>query len=132
MIRFSKDYSKLKNPVFTTIRKNTSHYRIGSVHAIKTPSNSFVAKITDSIPLRKTNITEDLAESDADCSREELIGMLEKWYGKEFNDFVLLTLAKAKEELMKTPKIDAILVADKYLSASQRRRLKAQWEKRYE
>ena len=44
--------------------------------------------------MAKKDITEELAQSDADCSREELIAMLEGWYGKEFDNFVLLTFEK--------------------------------------
>lgn len=46
--------------------------------------------------MEKAHISEQLAQNDADCSKEELIAMLEKWYGKKFDDFVLLTLEKVK------------------------------------
>ena len=47
--------------------------------------------------MSKANITERHALSDADCSRAELIAMLERWYGKEFDDFVLLTMQKESQ-----------------------------------
>jgi len=34
---------------------------------------------------------------DADCSKAELVAMLEKWYGKDFDDFLLLTFLKERK-----------------------------------
>lgn len=96
-MRFSKDYSKLDNPIFTTIRKNTKHYRLGAGTEgckIQTPTRQFKAYLIEIKTLKKKQITEKLAHSDADCSKTELIAMLEKWYGKKFDDFLLLTLKK--------------------------------------
>ena len=95
-MKFSKDYSKLDKPIFTTIRKNTRYNRVlgntGSSVLIMTPTRQFWAYIIAKNKIKKSQITEKLAHSDADCSKAELIAMLEKWYGKEFDDFVLLTL----------------------------------------
>ena len=44
--------------------------------------------------MAKNEITDSLARYDADCSKAELIAMLEKWYGKDYDDFLLLTLKR--------------------------------------
>jgi hypothetical protein len=35
-----------------------------------------------------------MAQRDADCSANELIEKLEAWYGKTYNDFILITFMK--------------------------------------
>ena len=46
-------------------------------------------------PIKKEDITDFIALYDADCSHKwELIEMLDKWYGREFNDFVIITLER--------------------------------------
>lgn len=92
-MKFSRDYSKLDNPTFTTIRKYPG-YMIGQIIPINTPTRKFMARVKDANWINKALITEKLARSDADCSKKELIAMLEKWYGKKFDDFVLLTLER--------------------------------------
>ena len=91
MLRFSREYTKLKQPIFTTIRKNTGHYKEGYTYRVKTPTESYTARCIGSTPIKKVDITESLARFDADCFRYELISMLEGWYGLDFNDLVLLT-----------------------------------------
>ena len=95
-MRFSKDYSKLERDVFTTIRKcrKSQGYIFGNVWIIKTPTRQFKAELIGVQKISKDMITEELARHDADCSRDELIAMLEGWYGKSFDDFVLLTLER--------------------------------------
>ena len=97
-MRFSKDYSKLSSRIFTTIRKNTRYSRIlgnsGNSINIKTPTKEFRAYVIAKNKIKKKQFTEKLARSDADCSKAELIAMLEKWYGKEFDDFLLITFMK--------------------------------------
>lgn len=92
-MRFSKSYSKLKRDEFTTIRKDTGYYYPGKKVKV-TLIESFSAKVVNVKPISKSNITENLAQSDADCSRQELIAMLEKWYGKKCDNYVLITLRK--------------------------------------
>ena len=93
-MKFSKDWIKLDNLTFTTIRKNTKFYTFGKKYLIKTPSKEFFVKLIGVRLLKKENITDQIAWIDASCRKEELIAMLEKWYGKKFDDFVLLTLKK--------------------------------------
>lgn len=96
-MKFTKDYSKLDRRIFTTIRKNSSYYMCGMILTIKTPTKEFKARITMSETISKNEITTSLARFDADCSKAKLIAMLEKWYGKDFDDFILLTLQKEKK-----------------------------------
>ena len=102
-MKFSKDYSKLDQRIFTTIRKNTRHNRsilLGEGTKgllMKTPTQEFRAYLIKLERLRKKNITERLARSDADCTKAELVAMLEKWYGKDFDDFLLLTFMKEQK-----------------------------------
>ncbi len=97
-MKFSKDYSKLDSRIFTTIRKNTRYNRVlgntGSSILIMTPTKQFWAYIIAKNKIKKKQFTEKLARTDADCSKAELIAMLEKWYGKEFDDFLLITFMK--------------------------------------
>jgi len=92
MIRFSKNWEKLGWIVFTTIRKNTGSKKIGQVHTIKTPNEIFKAKVIGLYPIKKAEITNDLASVDANMNRIDLVSMLEKWYGRDFDDFILITL----------------------------------------
>ena len=91
-MKFSKDYEKLGWVVFTTIRKNTENYKLGHIYTIKTPQYSFKAKVIGLLPIKKKDITENLAQVDADVTAETLKRKLENWYGKEFNDYLLITL----------------------------------------
>lgn len=93
-MRFSKDYSKLDKRIFTTIRKNSAYYRIFGSYKIRTPTKEFRAMVIAKDLIRKKDITHWLARTDADCTKAKLIAMLEKWHGKKFDDFVLLTLQK--------------------------------------
>ena len=94
-MKFSKNCSKLKNNRFTTIRKNTGYYHFGQRLWIDTLLESFPAEIIHCVfPFRKEDITEQIAQMDADCSKEELIKILETWYGKDFNNFVFLELRR--------------------------------------
>lgn len=95
-MKFSKDYTKLDWDKFTTIRLNNGYYKEGKMVKINTPTKDFKAKVVMTEAITKGDITEELAEMDADCSREELIGMLENWYGKKKDDFVLIWMEKVR------------------------------------
>lgn len=96
-MRFTKNYSKLKNNRFTTIRKNTGYYKVGWIYDIMTPKSGFQAQVLSVTPIKKSDIDDELAISDADMTRNELIKMLERWYGKRYDDFVLMTLVRRKK-----------------------------------
>lgn len=95
-MKFTKEYSKLKNTVFTTIRKYSGYYNYGGIYKIDTPEQTFKARVIALSPLHKDEIDNQLARIDADCSREELIGMLEKWYGEDFDDFMIMALLRLR------------------------------------
>lgn len=91
---FTREYQKLKNKQFTTIRKNSGYYRWGATYKIKTPTETFKAIVTHFKPITKKEITDKVALADAECSAIELKKMLEKWYGKTYDDFIILTLER--------------------------------------
>lgn len=93
-MKFSKEYSKLKRKAFTTIRRNNGFYKVGQTITIKSPDQTFKAEIFQVDLITKEKISDAVAKFDADCTKEELITMLEKWYGKEYNDFVMIGLRK--------------------------------------
>lgn len=95
-MKFSKEYSKLSSNEFTTIRKRSRLYRRGTIVHIVTPTQKFDGRVIARLATYKHEITEEMALKDADCTRQELISMLEKWYGKSFDDFVLLKMRRIK------------------------------------
>jgi hypothetical protein len=101
-MKFSKNWTKLEQDVFTTIRKNTNYYYPNKLIKIRTPKAEFLARIIERTFIKKEDITEDIARKDADCSREELITILEGWYGKQYNDFVFLTIRRERPNMQKS------------------------------
>ena len=93
-MKFSKNYSKLDYPVFTTIRRNIGYYKEGMIISVKTLDENFGVEVLSIRRITKRNITELMAVRDADCSKVELIKMLERWYGTTYNDFILITLGR--------------------------------------
>jgi len=91
---FTHEFSILKKKIFITIRKNTNFYKIGHSYQVHTPEQNFKAKVIKSKAISKLKINDSLARSDADMSAVDLILLLDRWYGKTFDDFVLLTLEK--------------------------------------
>ncbi|GAH73572.1 unnamed protein product [marine sediment metagenome] len=91
---FTHEYSILKKKIFTTIRRNTGFYKVGHSYQVHTPEQTFKAKVIKSKAISKLEIDDSLAQSDADMNAVDLILLLDKWYGKKFDDFVLLTLRK--------------------------------------
>jgi len=93
-MKFSKRYTKLDFPVFTTIRKNIGYYRERMLVDVNTPDGKFRAEILSIRSIKKNDITELMAVRDANCSRADLIKMLERWYGTQYDNFILITLGK--------------------------------------
>jgi len=91
---FTHEYSILKKEIFITIRRNTGFYKVGHSYQVHTPEQTFKAKVIEAEAISKFEIDDCLAQSDADMSAVELILLLDRWYGKTFDDFVLLTLEK--------------------------------------
>ena len=93
-MKFTKDYKKLANDEFSTIRKNTGFYKKGKIYTVITPTQKFSAQCISTTPMMKEYITEPMARLDADCSKKDLIAMLDRWYGEEFNDYVFIVMSK--------------------------------------
>lgn len=91
---FTKEHSKLQNTSFTTIRKNTGYYQVGNTYTVMTPSDKFKVRVQSIVPLKKSDITDKMALADADMTADELRSMLENWYGKQYDDFILLKLVR--------------------------------------
>ena len=91
---FTKEHSKLENTYFTTIRKNTGYYQVGNTYTVITPSEKFKVRVQSIVPLKKSDITDGIALADADMIADELRLMLESWYGKQYDDFILLRLVR--------------------------------------
>ena len=94
-MKFSKQYEKLSDTVFTTIRKNNGFYNLWRTYSITTPQNKFRATIIGLTPIKKLDIFNALSLYDAECDKYSLCDMLEKWYGKKHDDYVLITMIKA-------------------------------------
>lgn len=93
-MRFSKDWEKLQQTYFTTVRKNTGIYQLGKTYTIQTPTQRFKAKVVVLEEIEKEGLTDGIAKEDIGGTRKELIKLLENWYGKKFNNFVLLGLKR--------------------------------------
>jgi hypothetical protein len=93
-MKFSHDWPKFSNHRFTTIRKDDGYYRTGRKYLCRTPTKTFYAKIVHMRHIRKEDITEEIAQADADTDKESLIKLLERFYGRDYDGFVLTTLEK--------------------------------------
>lgn len=93
-MKFSKEYSKLQYPIFTTIRQNKGYYKIGQKILITTPNNTFEAEIVSIRNIQLHQISETLAFRDADCTAEDLCTLMKKFYQSNANDLILITLMK--------------------------------------
>lgn len=94
-MKFSKNYSKLNYPIFTTIRRNNGYYKEGRTIQVNIPNNkSFIADIVGIRYITLKDITETMANRDADCSRKELIELMGTFYKENANDLILITLMK--------------------------------------
>ena len=93
-MKFSHNWTKLSKHQFTTIRKAGGYYRVGRKYLCETPITTFYAKVIHMQHIRKEDITEEIAQADADMDRESLIKLLNRFYGKEYDGFVLMTLER--------------------------------------
>ena len=93
-MKFSKSYSKLNYPIFTTIRQDKGYYKVGQIINVNTPETSFEAEILAIRELSNADITENMARVDADCSKQKLQGLMNLFYREKAEELILLTLAK--------------------------------------
>jgi len=93
-MKFSKQYSKLVYPIFTTIRQNKGYYNEGQVISVSTPETGFKAEIVSIRKLSTKHFTETIALRDADCSKGELMDLMHLYYKQDTDDLILITLMK--------------------------------------
>ena len=99
-MRFSQNYSKLKNNVFTTIREDKEYYwprKIIPVYFKKDYFKKdylFHAEVVSVKKISIHDIDDDLAYADADMSSDHLKTMLQRMYKNrvDFKGYVLITL----------------------------------------
>lgn len=96
-MKFSHEYSKLNKKTFTTIRRNSGRYKLHCAYRIHAPGQDFYAKVIERVLINKADINDSLAQADADMTAVELVALLEKLYGKDYDGFVLLTLRRYGE-----------------------------------
>jgi len=95
-MRFSKNYKKLGYPIFTTIRGNRGYYKEGQTIKVTTPDSCFHAEIVSIRTINLKDITNTIADKDADCSKEALIRLMIKFYKDNADNLILITLIKVK------------------------------------
>ena len=95
-MKFSHNYTKLKYPIFTTIRQNKKKYKEGQVIKIETLNEKFEAEIVSIREIYLNHITDIIALRDADCDRDSLIENLSLWYKDKANNLILITLMRVK------------------------------------
>jgi hypothetical protein len=93
-MKFSKEYSKLAYPIFTTIRHNGGYYKEGQKICVTTPKQQFHAEIVGIRYLTQKDITSTIAFRDADCGSQELFDLMNMFYKGRANDLILITLMK--------------------------------------
>lgn len=93
-MKFSKEYSKLNYPIFTTIRQNKGFYEVGMDIKIYTPKQQFYAQIVSIRNIALNDITDTIAKRDADCGYLELRQMMKNFYKNKASDLILITLMK--------------------------------------
>jgi len=72
-MKFSREYTKLQDRLFTTIR-NHSFYNVGQVIPCRSPmQDSWKARVLLKVPMKFKEIPEDLLRYDTDCP--ELSGL---------------------------------------------------------
>ncbi len=74
VIKFDKDYKKLENYDFTTIRDHNKEIFLEEIVLIKTPTKSFKAEVTGLAKLPLKDIGCDLIAKDLDLEEEWLNG----------------------------------------------------------
>lgn len=81
VIRFAKDYRKLQEGLFTTIRTPPKPLRTGSKCTIQTPTKKFKAVVVMRRKYPICEIETDILTTDTDThSREEALAVLREYY----------------------------------------------------
>jgi len=93
-MKFSKKYTKLSYPIFTTIRQDKGYYKEGYIINVNTPNQNFKAEVVGIRNIGLKDITSTIALRDADCEPGELIELMKKFYKHTANDLILITLMR--------------------------------------
>jgi len=93
-VKFSKEYSKLDLPLFTTVRFNRGYYKPNMIVNCETPSKAFRALVIGVRKITTDEISEELAQFDADLCKYDFIQLMKRFYKDQYNDLVLVTLLK--------------------------------------
>lgn len=93
-MKFSKEYSKLKYPIFTTIRQDKGYYNLGQIINVETPEQVFKAEVVSLRKMTTNDLTVTMALRDADCSVQSLEELFKRFYKDNVGPLVLITLMK--------------------------------------
>lgn len=92
-IKFSHDYRKLQDRLFTTIRRRDDYPEVGEEVQVRAPSSSFAAVILWKILITLEEIPTSLLCHDTDTeTRENALKLLNSFYRKPIQPFENLTL----------------------------------------
>lgn len=92
ILKFSKDYSKLEDRVFTTIRRY-DRYKVGEIVSVKTPTKQFHVLILHKFKSKAKDLHKEFLCYDTDTDNLiEAINVLNSFYKKPINDFEKMTI----------------------------------------
>jgi len=81
LIKFAKDFSKLNDSYFTTIRKQTINLSTGREYLLQTPTQEFSAILIRQHTYKISEISTQTLTQDTDtASREEALEVLREFY----------------------------------------------------
>ena len=98
-LKFSHEYSKLKDRVFTTIRRGMPKFDPGELVECKTPTQTFNAIILYAICMETDQLPTDLLIYDTDQpTREEAMKLFQSFYRTPIEENNVWTLYLLKKE----------------------------------
>ena len=93
-LTFSKNYMKLRDPEFHTVRWLDKRYTLGKDYPVVfvVPDNPFhqrldkrKARVIKLEIKRIKDLSDEFILKDAECNRKEFINMMREWYGEKVN-----------------------------------------------
>jgi hypothetical protein len=97
VLKFSRDWSKLKERMFTTIRKPHAPYDAPemTIFQVETPTRKFLAVLTFSIETSINDLSTDLLTYDTDTdTREHALAVLNSFYRDPPTNVQFMVLTK--------------------------------------
>lgn len=88
-INFSRQYSKLNNKIFTTVRWLDKFYKVGRVYDVLGGGDYmlrpflFKARCIKIELKRISQLDVDFIKADADCGIDQFYKMMKRWYSKK-------------------------------------------------